>query len=71
MLGISFHDTDVSGEHGGDGEEEKQIVGDNGVGNDPALQRYRQHGARPYRLHIVLQDAAHVPDDQHHRECTS
>ena len=57
VLFAVFCDADVGRKHGRDGEEEKDAVCDDGVGDHPALQRGREHDAGPDGDDIVFQDA--------------
>ena len=64
MFLISFHNADIAGKHGGDGEEKEDAVGNDGMGYDPEFQRQGQHGAGPDGGHIVLQDPLDIPDEE-------
>ena len=68
VLFAVFCDADVGRKHGRDGEEEKDAVCDDGVGDHPALERGREHDAGPDGDDIVFQDAPEIPDEKCHGE---
>ena len=64
MFPASFHDADVAGKHGGNGEEKEEGISDDGMRDGPEFKRKSHHGTRPYSDDIILLDAPDIPNEK-------